>query len=64
MHKIGEKNVLAKEALNCVEHLLILEEIGLDDYKVLNRVIELLNGKNCFNLGDGIMIELTDTKKM
>jgi hypothetical protein len=64
MQKIGEKNVLAKEALNCVEHLLILEEIGIDDYKVLNRVIEMLDGKNCFNLGDGIIINLTDSKKV
>jgi hypothetical protein len=67
MANLGETSVpplvsLKSEALNCIENLLIRDEICIDKYEILNRVLELLGYDNAFDLGEGIKIQLVDSK--
>lgn len=59
MHRVVEK-LLAKDALNSVEHLLILEEIDIITYEALARIIGLMKEKNerTFDFGEGLLFEL------
>lgn len=66
MHEVGEslakKSTLKMEALNCIENMLIREEISVGKYEFLHRVIELLGCENSYNLGEGIIIKIVDCK--
>lgn len=63
--KSGEEIVLPlkTEALNCVENLLIREQISIETYEILNKVLEALGYDNFFDLGDGIVLKLVDCNK-
>jgi hypothetical protein len=51
---------LKSEALNCVENLLVRDEITVDVYEVLNKVLEILGINNTLDLGEGIKLQLVD----
>jgi hypothetical protein len=63
--KVGEstKSSLKTEVLNCVEHLLVLDEISTETYYILTKVLGLLDCENEFNLGDGLKLKLVDCNK-
>jgi len=63
MHSI-ENNILVREALNCIENLLIRDEIDINRYELLNGVIRLFDYENSLYLGEGIAIKLVDYKQM
>lgn len=59
----GETSVppsLKSEALNCIENLLIRDEICIDKYELITRVLDLLGLENCLDLGEGIKLQLVD----
>lgn len=62
--KLGETVVLSlkSEALNCIENLLIREEVSIETYEILRKAFEILGNDNCFDLGDGIKLKLVDYK--
>lgn len=51
---------LKSDALNCVENLLVRDEITIDVYEVLNKVLELIGINNVLDLGEGIKLQLLD----
>jgi hypothetical protein len=58
---VEKPHSLLSQALNCVEHLLVCDEIDTDDYCVLTRVLELMNN-NLLELGEDIKLQLVDTR--
>lgn len=65
MREVGElaKNKTLKvEAMNCIENLLVRDEISIDKYELLHRLIELLGCENSYNLGEGLIIKIVDCK--
>jgi hypothetical protein len=63
MAKAGETFTppsLKKEALHCIENLLIRDEISIDKYELLSKVVELLGYDNLLELGDGLQLKLVD----
>lgn len=55
------KTSVKKEAFNCVENLLVRDEISIETYQLLNRVIAILSGDS-YDLGEGISLRLVDCK--
>lgn len=47
-------------AFNCIENLLLLEEITVDKYNILRKTVEMFGIDNIIYLGDGIVIKLVD----
>lgn len=62
IEKVEKPHSLLSEAFNCVEHLLVRDEINIEEYDVLTRVLELLNN-NHLDLGEGIKLQLVDTSE-
>lgn len=62
VEKVEKPHSLLLEAFNCVEHLLVRDEIDIEKYDVLTRVLELFND-NCLELGEGIKLQLIDTSE-
>jgi hypothetical protein len=60
---VKESNNTKVEALNCIEHLLVLDEISVDKYELLRKVIEMFDEEDIIVLGDGIAIKLVDEEK-
>jgi hypothetical protein len=62
---LEERNLPTKvstkeEAFNCLENLLILDEISVDKYEILVKVIDMFGIDKMICLGDGIFIKLVD----
>jgi hypothetical protein len=53
-----------QEALNAIESLLVYDDIEVEKYESLRRVIDFLDHGNTFDLGDGLCIKLIDTRIM
>lgn len=62
IENVEKPHSLLSQALNCVEHMLICDEISIEKYDILTRVLELLNDNN-LDLGEGIKLQLVDTSK-
>lgn len=56
------KKLVKEEALNCVENLVVRDEISLETYELLSRVIAILSSNNTYDLGDGLLLKLVDCK--
>lgn len=53
---------LKKEALNCLEHLLVFGDIDVDKYHSLRQVVEMSDCNHEIPLGDGLKILIVDSK--
>jgi hypothetical protein len=64
---VGEKETSEKSvkecALCCVENLLVRDEISIDVYEILNKVLDLLGCDSKLDLGEGILLQLVDSNK-
>lgn len=49
-----------QEAINSIEHLLIMDNLCVDRYEILRKVLDMLDHGNSFDLGDGLKLQLTN----